>query len=340
MEVRERKERAPARTQPASMRGVVSVIGADGSASPETDPKLPTEQVLALYRTMVRARLADGALGRLAAERRIGFWVPCHGLEAALVGAAWALGDGDMLFPDQRALGAVLARGLPLHAVMDQAFGTVDDRAKARQVPGAFTGKPWGIASAGSPTAGHLTHATGFAWAARMKGRDAAAAALFGAGAAATHELHTALNFAGVFRAPVLFLCRNDRWGTRSAVARGSALEAVADHGIGYGVPGVRCDGGDALAVYRTVRDARARAAAGEGPTLVEMLVPKPGETTDGDGVLVRLRRHLLALGAWDEARDKVLRAEIAAEVEACVEAAAMKSPPSPATLTDDVFGR
>jgi pyruvate dehydrogenase E1 component alpha subunit len=163
------------------------------------------------------------------------------------------------------------------------------------------------------------------------------------------------MNFAGVFGAPVVFLCRNNRWAISVPAERQTASRTFAEKGIAYGIPGVRCDGNDAIATYETVRRAVARAAAGEGPTLVEMLTYRLGghSTSDdprayrGDGEvderrradpLVRLRGYLERLGAWGDVEQERLERELVEELKACIAMAERTGPPPLETLFGDVY--
>lgn len=291
------------------------------------DASIDPAKVLAIYRAMVRARMLDERIASLVEEGRVGFGPRSVFGEACSVGAAAALRDQDWIFPDQRQLGALLYRGVPVQVYVDHVFGNAGDPAKGRQMPGGFTGRPWRIASVGTPRGQHLSHGAGLGWAARVRGEDAVAAVLFGEAVVASNDFHTALNFAGVFRSSAVFLCRTDHSG-------------VADKAVAYGIASARCDGDDALAVYKTVRAAIARAARGEGATLVEMLVPpkKGNGDTEARDPIARLRRHLESSGAWDGPRDAALAEEIASEIDRAVDAAAKKARPAPGSLLDDVF--
>jgi len=206
-----------------------------------------------------------------------------------------------------------------------------------------------------SPIGTQITHAVGFAWAAKLRKDDVATAVYFGDGATSSAEFHTGMNFAGVYKTPTIFLCRNNGWAISVPTERQTASRTFADKGIAYGVRGVRCDGNDALAVYRTVREAIDRAAAGEGSTLVEMLTYRvSGHSTSDDprayraedevvewrkvDPILRLRMHLDAIGAWTDAEDKDLRAASEAELKACVDKAEKTATPEIRTMFEDVF--
>ena len=284
-----------------------------------------TALLAAAYRAITASRLLAA---RLAASPRVGFWPGSVGDEGAQVGAALALRDGDWLFPSQRDVAASLARGATIARVVHQAYGTSQDPGRARQAPGAVADVALRIVSPSAPTGGHLTHAAGVAWAARGRGEGLVALALFGEGLLDAAEIHNALNFAGVFRAPLIAVCKN------AAADRGVDAEG---HAVAYGVASLRCDGADVLAVVEGVRSAIAHAAAGGGPTLIECLVhraPTEGELDRARDPAVRLRGHLGRLGV---AVDAIERAA-GAEVDAAIAIAEGASPPDPASLFDDVY--
>ncbi|MBM3271595.1 MAG: hypothetical protein FJZ01_28500, partial [Candidatus Sericytochromatia bacterium] len=197
----------------------------------------------------------------------------------------------------------------------------------------------------GAGGAAHLPHAAGAAWAARLRGEPAVALASCNHGAASSGEFHAALNFAGVFSAPVLFVCRRRSESpvafppARQAggKAREAVVPAAADGGEpsiaprakGYGMPGVLVDGTDLLALIGALGAAVARARAGEGPTLVEAAL-------GGRDPLELLRRHLVFREAWTDAQEREAGAEHEAAVQAAIRAAAAAGPPAPETLLPD----
>lgn len=346
----------PIRTPDATFAGdVISVIERDGSLRSETDPKVPLETVLDFYRAMVRTRIIDGQLERLQRQGRIGFHIGSLGEEACIIGSAAAMRPQDWIFPCYREFGALLWRGFPLQTYVDNMYGNADDVVKGRQMPDHYTGKPYRFGSVSSPIGTQITQAVGFGWAARHKGTDEVVSVYFGEGATSSNEFHTGMNFAGVMNAPVVFLCRNNRWAISVPSEKQTGAATFAQKGIAYGVPGVRVDGNDVLATFKVVREAVERAARGEGPTLVEMLTYRLGGHSTSDDPrayraqdeveqwrrtdpILRLRTHLEKLGAWDEAREEALKQEVEAELKACVAAAEKKDKPSLESMFDDVF--
>lgn len=295
---------------------------------------VPDELAVALYEHMVLARTLDERLVALQREGTVTQHASALGEEGAIVGAAAALHDDDWVFPSSREFAAALWRGMPLSAYAHHVHGTSADAGRGRNAPDPPFWKPARVVSVSPLTGNHIPHAVGVAWAARIARKDVAALVFFGDGATSSGEFHTGLNFAGVTRAPVIALCRNDGAALSTPTSKQTASESLAIKAVAYGLRGVQVDGADALAVLRAVREARARASAGEGGTLVEALVPGLAKSDP----LERMREHLRARNLWDEGRDARLAAEVNADVErALTEAAASGGPPRE-SMFDDVF--
>ena len=334
---------------------VVRVLRDDGSLDPADDPRLPAADVVALYQAMLRVRLLDDRLVALQRQGRIGFHIGSLGEEASILGSAFAMRPQDWIFPCYREFGAALLRGMPLQRYVDNMFGNANDPAKGRQMPDHYCSRQAKFLSISSPIGTQITQAVGFAWAARIKKDDLCTLAYFGEGATSSNEFHNGLNFAGVFKTPCVLFCRNNGWAISVPTERQTASETFAIKGEAYGIPGVRCDGNDVFAVVKVVRDAVARAARGDGPTLVEAMTYRlSGHSTSDDpkayrpdgtlepwrrlDPLARLRRHLERTQGWTEAKDKELEATYDAEIKAAI-AAAEKTPlPSLDSMFDDVY--
>jgi 2-oxoisovalerate dehydrogenase E1 component alpha subunit len=335
--------------------GVERVLGPDGRADPAHDPGLEAGLVVRIYEAMLRARLIDERMLGLQRQGRVGFHVGFRGEEAAVIAAAAALRSSDWIFPCYRELGALLWRGFPLQTYLDNMFGNAEDKVHGRQMPDHFTSKALRYASVSSPIGTQITHAVGFAWAAKLRREDIVTATFFGEGGTSSSDFHGGLNFAGVFKIPTLFLCRNNRWAISTPADRQTASESFAGKAIAYGIKGVCCDGNDALAVYRTVHEAVERAARGEGPTLIEMMTYRLGghstsddpkayrtdeelETWQKQDPIARLRRHVEVIGAWSEREESRYVARVEQELKQCIEAAEQKPAPALDSLFDDVY--
>lgn len=347
----------PVARHPGDAEGadVLRVLREDGSLDPATDPRLAQEEVVGLYRAMVRVRALDERLVTLQRQGRIGFHIGSLGEEATILGSAYATRPADWIFPCYREFGAALWRGMPLQRYVDNMFGNSNDPAKGRQMPDHYCWKKGHFGSVSSPIGTQITQAVGFAWAAKIKKDDVVALVYFGEGATSSSEFHNGMNFAGVFKAPVVMLCRNNGWAISVPTERQTASATFADKGIAYGVPGVRCDGNDLFAVIKATRDAVERAARGEGPTLIEALTYRlSGHSTSDDpkayrpeagldpwrrlDPIARLRRHLERTVGWSDAQDKELESDVDAELKAAIQVAEHTPAPSLDSLFEDVY--
>jgi TPP-dependent pyruvate/acetoin dehydrogenase alpha subunit len=309
----------------------------DGSVDPAHAATLSDELAVAVYEHMVLARVFDERLVALQHEGAIASHSSAVGEEAAVVGAAAAMHDDDWIFPSSREAGAALWRGMPLAAYAHHAFGTARDVAYGRNAPDPPFWKAARVASSSPLVGTQIPHAVGAAWAARIRKADVAALVFFGEGATSSGDFHSALNFAGVTRAPVVALCRNNGWATSTPASRQTASGSFAIKAVAYGLRGVRVDGTDVVAVLGAVRDARARAVAGLGGTLVEAVV-QGREAQDRTDPVARTRRHLEARGLWDAEREQRLWTEVRADVDRAVAEARGAEKPARATIFDDVF--
>jgi pyruvate dehydrogenase E1 component alpha subunit len=306
----------------------------DGSIDPASGAAISDELAVALYEHMVLSRRLDERLVALQRDGVVAQHATAVGEEAAIAGAAAALRDEDWVFPGSREFAAALWRGMPLGAYAHHVFGSARDAGHGRNAPDPPFWKSARVASVSPLVGSHIPHAVGVAWAARTRKHDVAVLLYFGEGATSSGEFHTGLNFAGVTRAPVIALCRNNGRAVSTPASKQTGSEGFAIKAVAYGLHGVRVDGADAVAVLSAVRDARARAARGEGGTLVEAVIPGM-EAADP---IARMRRHLESRGLWDAARDARLDADVRADVDRAVADAAAAGPPARETMFDDVY--
>jgi pyruvate dehydrogenase E1 component alpha subunit/2-oxoisovalerate dehydrogenase E1 component alpha subunit len=335
--------------------GLLTVLRDDGSADPAYDPFLAPETLLAIYREMRRLRILDAALVALQRQGRIGFYGACLGQEAVPIATAFAVELSDPVFPALRESAVMLVRGFPLERYLAQVFGSGDDVLKGRQMPSHMSSRAVNVVSWSSTVATQLPQAVGAAWAARKTGSRSVTVGFVGEGGTSSADFHAAANFAGVFRAPCLIICQNNSWALSTPAERQTASETFAIKAKAYGIQGVRIDGNDALAVYRTVAEARVRAVAGAGPTLIECVTYRmgPHSTSDdpdlyrsGDAIdawknrdpIVRLRRHLEYLGIMEASLDARIGTELDYEIKRAITAAEAKAPPDRDTMFDDVY--
>jgi 2-oxoisovalerate dehydrogenase E1 component alpha subunit len=245
---------------------------------------------------------------------------------------------------------------MPLVSFMCDLFGNAGDRMKGRQMPCHEAWRPGRFTSISSPISTQIAHAVGAAWAARLKGEPMVALTYFGEGGTSAHDFHTGLNFASVRKIPVVFLCRNNGWAISVPRERQTGSETIAQKAIAYGIHGERVDGNDLLAVHAATRRARERAAAGEGPTLIECVTYRvEGHSTSDDprayrpaelvepwkkkDPILRMRRYLAARGVHGDAEDERLRQEIRDEIQhALREAESFPQKPPRESLFEDVY--
>jgi pyruvate dehydrogenase E1 component subunit alpha len=334
---------------------LVQALRADGSVDKKMDGGLGAEILKAIYRTMVTTR----ALGERAevAQRtgKIGFYVPTLGQEASHVASAAAMEPGDWIFPSYRDVGIALWRNVPLKAIVDQLFGNSEDITKGRQMPVHYSFPKGLFVSVSSPIGTQIVQATGVAMAAKIRGDRVVASAYFGEGATSSNDFHTGLNFAGVYKAPVVFVCENNQWAISVPVRSQTGCETMAQKAQAYGFEGVRVDGNDALAVYAATKAAADKARSGGGPTLIETVTFRMGSHSTSDewkryrdakevedwkkrDPIDALRRHLEKKKIWSAAEDEALWAKIREELNAAFKTAEKIAPPRLESLFDDVY--
>jgi pyruvate dehydrogenase E1 component alpha subunit len=250
-----------------------ALIGADGTAV-DTAPLPGSSTLLDLYRQMVTGRRFDTQATALTKQGRLAVYPSARGQEACQIGAVLALADGDWLFPTYRDSMAIVTRGVDPVDVLALLRGSWHC---------GYDPYEHHVAAQCTPLATNTLHAVGLAHAARLKGEDTAALVLLGDGATSEGDTHEALNFAGVWKAPVVFLVQNNGYAISVPLAKQTAAPTLAAKGIGYGVPSLLIDGNDAAAVYAAVRSGVERAAAGEGPTLIEAMTYRIEAHTNAD---------------------------------------------------------
>jgi pyruvate dehydrogenase E1 component alpha subunit len=334
---------------------IISVLRNDGTLDPDHDPGLSDADVVALYRSLVETRTLDERFVQLQRQGRIGFHVGSLGEEAAILGSAWAMRKQDWLFPCYREFGAALLRGLPFQKLVDNMFGNVNDTVKGRQMPCHYTCRAVGWASISSPVGTQITHAVGLAWAAKIKREDVASLVYFGDGATSSSDFHSGLNFAGVFKLPVVFLCRNNGWAISVPVERQTATRTFAEKAIAYGIDGVRVDGNDVFAVVSATKRAIERGVRGEGPTLIEAITYRMGGHSTSDDPnryresealeawaardpIGRLRTWLTQHRLWTDQEELALGAEIDQRFREAVAIAERTPAPPLESMFDDVY--
>lgn len=234
-------------------------------------PPIEREESLRIFRGMLLTRVLDGKMLVLQRQGRIGFVGTATGLEAAVIASGAAFESQDWIFPALREGGLAVYRGMPLLEYVGQMFLNVHDTSKGRQMNNHFQHAPSGFVSWSSCIGTQLPHAVGAAYASKLRGERRVMAAYLGDGATSSPEFHAAMNFAGVWRVPVVFVCIDNGWAISVPSWKQSAAPSFGSKADAYGMPGVDVDGNDALAVYRETRAAVERARDGAGPSLVAL---------------------------------------------------------------------
>ncbi len=318
---------------------------------------LSAEDLKRMYYTMVLARSLDERMWILNRQGKVAFVISGQGQEGAQVGSAYALRPGkDFFLPYYRDLTVALTAGMTARDLMLALFAKAEDPASGgRQMPGHYGHRAHNVVSGSSPIATQIPHAVGIAMAAQMKGEDTVAAVYFGEAATSKGDFHEGLNFAGVLKAPVVFICENNRYAISVPEKKQMSVQNVADRALGYGFPGVITDGNDVLDVYKAAKAAVERARAGEGPTLIECktyrIVPHSSDDDESryrqkveveewkqKGPIERMRRYLRGQGILTEDLEKNIQARVMEEVNDATEYADKAPYPEPDTLTMHVF--
>ncbi|WP_055107702.1 thiamine pyrophosphate-dependent dehydrogenase E1 component subunit alpha [Paenibacillus ihumii] len=321
--------------------------------SMKTQPKheqlgLTDAEVVDMYKYMLLARKFDERNLLLQRAGKINFHVSGIGQETAQVAAAFALNrEQDYFLPYYRDYGFVLSVGMTLEELMLSAFAKAGDpNSGGRQMPGHFGCKRLRIVTGSSPVTTQVPHAVGIALAAKMQKKDFVSFVTFGEGSSNQGDFHEGLNFAGVQKLPVIFMCENNQYAISVPVKKQLGGK-VSDRALGYGFPGIRVDGNDALEVYRVVKEARERAIRGEGPTLIEAMMYRlsPHSTSDNDLVyrtkeeveenwkkdgIPKMKSYLIETGLWTEEQDEALLKDIQSQLKAAIERAENAPFPKP----------
>ena len=320
---------------------LVRVLDDEGRA---VGPWAPPPDVPLLQRglrAMMRTRAFDAKMFIAQRQKKISFYMQCLGEEAIATAHALALRDGDMCFPTYRQQGLLLARDdVPMAELICQLMSNARDPLKGRQLPVMYSYKRAGFFSISGNLATQFIQAVGWGMASAIKGDTKIASAWIGDGATAEADFHTALTFAHVYRAPVILNVVNNQWAisTFQAIAGGEGTTFAA-RGVGCGIASLRVDGNDFLAVLAASRWAAERARSSLGPTLIEWLTYRAGAHSTSDDPsryrpadeaqrfplgdpIVRLKQHLMGLGAWSDEEHERVRRELETEVAAAMKEA------------------
>lgn len=314
------------------------------------------EDALKIYATMVKLQAMDQIFYDAQRQGRISFYMQSAGEESLSVGSASSLQTKDMVFAQYREPGVLMYRGFSTQEFADQCFANVDDCSGGRQMPVHYGSRTLNYQTISSPLATQMPQASGAAYAAKMGGEDRIVACYFGEGAASEGDAHAAMNFAATLEAPVLFFCRNNGYAISTRSDEQYRGDGIAVRGLAYGIPTVRVDGNDVLAVRKATAEARALCVESQGPVLIEAMSYRAGHHSTSDDStryrstdeikmwmndrcpVRRFRNFLESKGWWDDMREDNLRQSERAEVMEAMLSAEKKDKPNPHTMFDDVY--
>lgn len=316
---------------------------------------LPQEQLKKFYELMVLTRTFDSQAVNLQRQGRIGFFVSCEGEEAAEVGSAFAAGPQDWVFPDYRASGLLIARGMSLDSLLAQLMASSDDTSKGRSMPSHWGSRALNVVPPSSPLCTQLPHAVGVSMAARMKGENICTIAYFGDGGTSSNDFHSALNFAAVFKTPTVFFCRNNGYAISVPVRKQTATPSLATKALAYNMEGVSVDGNDIIAVYSATKKAIEKARSGGGPTLIEAVTYRMGPHSTSDDAsryrppaevemmrardpILRFQEYLKQRGLWSEEYETATRQAAMEKVKAAIARAEKVPRPTVRSVFEDVY--
>jgi pyruvate dehydrogenase E1 component alpha subunit len=323
------------------MEGLFQVLGENGRVRPELEPRLSSSDLRKLYSLMATTRAADLKALKLQRQGRMGTFAPSLGHEACQVGPAFAMQPKDWVFPYFRDLGTFLTLGLPLKNYYLYWMGNEE----GMRIPDGLN-----IFTISVPVGSQIPHAVGCGMAMKYRKEQAAALAYFGDGATSEGDFSEALNFAGVFETPNVFICVNNQYAISTPVSRQTAAKTIAQKASAYGFDGVRADGNDVLAMYALTRQALEKARSGGGPTLIEAFTYRMGNHTTSDDAsryrteselnewsrrdpIERFRLYLKGKGLWDEPFENSVQKEAEDLISQAVEEAESAPPPRPEDL-------
>lgn len=353
---------APASATRELSFGLVRVLDEDGIARGAWTPNASPEILLRGLRAMLVTRVFDDRMFKAQRQGKTPFYLKCTGEEAVAVAQAMALDQNDMCFATYRQQGVLIARGWPLQDLMCQIYLNTGDRLKGRQLPVLYSAAKAGFFSLAGNLGTQFPQAVGWAMASAYKHDTRIAATWIGEGASAEGDFHNAMVFAAVYHAPVVLNLVNNQWAISSSQGvAGGEDTTFASRAIGYGIPGIRVDGNDFLAVLGVTRWAAERARSNFGPTFIELYTYRaaahstsddPGRYRPADEHLAwplgdpieRLKVHMIRSGHWDDSRHATLVEEIEAEVDTANREAQKRGVHSngphhdPATMFEDIY--
>ncbi|MBT3225546.1 MAG: pyruvate dehydrogenase (acetyl-transferring) E1 component subunit alpha [Deltaproteobacteria bacterium] len=308
----------------------LSILDEHGKLDEDLEPDIPEDELIKLLRGMLLGRKFDERMLNLQRQGRIGTFAPISGQEAAQIGAIALLRSSDWMVPAFRETAAEIWRGRSLESVIIYNSGYCE----GAQIPENLNNLPISV-----PVGSQILHAVGLGWAMKYRKVDDVVMTIFGDGATSEGDFHEALNFAGVFQTPVIFVCQNNQWAISIPVHKQTRSKTLVQKALAYGLPGIQVDGNDVLAVYVAAQEAVARARAGGGPTLIECVTYRMTMHTTADDPtryrsdeevemwrkrdpIERFQKYLLSRGTLSRDKLEGLEAEILTQIQTAIDQA------------------
>jgi len=326
----------------------LSILDENNNLDQKLEPAIPPAIHHKMLHAMLLGRRFDERMLQLQRQGRIGTFPPVKGQEAAHIGSVVQLRNDDWLVPAFRETGAEIMRGRSLESILLYYNGYNEGTVIApdqRDLPMAV------------PVGSQILHGVGLAWAAKYRRTDEVVITFFGDGATSEGDFHEALNCAAVYQSPVIFICQNNQWAISVPLKKQTRSSTIAQKAVAYGMPGIRVDGNDILAVYAATREAIERARRGDGPTLIECVTyrlmmhttaddPKRYRTDEEVELwnkrepLIRYRRYLAEKGIVSEHEYQALEEQIGQTIQQAIDRAEdqMSRYDDPLTMFDHLF--
>jgi len=274
----------------------LQILDEEGNIDENLMPNISDNDIIKLYEVMSLVRAFDAKAFALQRQGRLGTYAPVLGQEASQIGTAFAINSNDWVFPTFRENGVLITRGYPMHMILQYWGG--DERGQKCPVD-------MNIFPIAVPVSTQIPHAVGAAWASKIKNDGTAALCYLGDGATSKGDFHEAMNFAGVFKVPCVFIIQNNQWAISVPRKKQTSAETLAQKAIAYGFEGIQVDGNDIFAVYKETKEALEKAKDGKGPTLIECYTYRIADHTTSDDA--KRYRKTEEVEAWKK-KDPILR--------------------------------
>lgn len=320
------------------------------------DEGVNDETKVKMLETMLKLNIMDNKLMDVQRVGDISFYMTNYGEEASHIGSSAALSLKDMIFAQYREAGVLMWRGMTYEHFCDQCFSNCDEPAHGRQMPVHYGSKELNFVTISSTLATQMPQASGAAYALKRKGEKACVVCYFGDGAASEGDAHAAFNFAATTDSPCVFICRNNGFAISTPTTDQYRGDGIASRGSGYGIPTIRVDGNDLIAVYLATKEAKRRAIEESTPVLMEIMSYRIGHhsTSDDstayrpkqevaywkeeDGGIARFRQYLVNKGLWNKEQEAETKKNLQKEFLAALRQSQKKLKPSIRHMFSDVY--